>query len=44
MQRAELTLIVVAAVIAVVIAGCGGGSVSSATGEIAVTVVFPEQS
>ncbi len=44
MQRAELTLIVVAAVIAVVIAGCGGGSGSSATGEISVTVVFPEQS
>ena len=44
MQRAELTLIVVAAVIAVVIGGCGGGSGSSATGEISVTVVFPEQS
>ena len=44
MQRVELTLIVVAAVIAVVIGGCGGGSVSSATGEISVTVVFPEQS
>jgi len=44
MQRAELTLIVVAAIIAVVIAGCGGGSGSSATGEISVTVVFPEQS
>jgi len=44
MQRVELTLIVVAAVIAVVIAGCGGGSGASATGEISVTVVFPEQS
>ena len=44
MQRAELTLIVVATGIAVVIAGCGGGSGSSATGEISVTVVFPEQS
>jgi len=44
MQRVELTLIVVAAVIAVVIGGCGGGSVSSATGELSVTVVFPEQS
>jgi len=44
MQRTELTLIVLAAVIAVVMTGCGGGSVSTATGEISVTVVFPEQS
>ena len=44
MQRAELTLIVVAAVVAVVMTGCGGGSVSTATGEISVSVMFPEQS
>ncbi len=44
MQRGARTVIVVAAVIAVVMAGCGGGSVSTATGEISVTVVFPEQS
>jgi len=44
MQRAKLTLIVLAAVIAVVIAGCGGDSASSMTGEISVSVVFPEQS
>jgi len=44
MQRAELTLIVLAAVIAVVMTGCGGGSGSSATGEISVSVMFPEQS
>jgi len=43
MQRAKLMLVVLSAVIAMVIAGCGGGSGSSATGDISVSVVFPEQ-
>jgi len=44
MQHAKLTVVVLAVVTAVLLAGCGGGSGSSATGEIFVSVVFPEQS